>query len=221
VISPTPTQQPQPAPDEQPAAKRVVKSTPARRRMGETPAARFVKGIFRPVFKGIYYLLQAIRGHKLLTLAVIVLLLLSITATSYVSTGEFPFGIGHDPFNFHVNGGNGGGDLVQHWLYALRDGDASALTLLDANISQPPDPTQLISQYSQSQAHLTWKAINVVGVITESDTTVDSFVEVDVSANGPGAPVTGYELWHFTTLTNANGSFLLNVSLVGFRAPLG
>jgi hypothetical protein len=219
VISPTPTQQ-QPAPDEKPEVKRVVKSTPARKRMGETPAARFVKSIFRPVFKGIYYVLRAIRGHKLLTLAIIVLLLLSITATSYFSTGEFPFGIGHDPFNFHVNGSNGGGDLVQHWLYALRDGDTSALTLLDANISQPPDPSQLISQYSQTQAHLAWKAINVVGVINESDTTVDTFVEVDVSANGPGAPVTGYELWHFTTLSNANGSFLLNVSLVGFRAPL-
>jgi hypothetical protein len=225
MISPTPTpapvQQPQPESGGPPDAQKVVKATPIRRRMGDAPAARITKAIFRPLFKGIYYLLRGIRGHKLLTLAAIILLLASITITGYFATGQWPFGIGNDPFNFHVNGGNGGGDLAQHWLYALRDGDSSALTLLDANMSQPPDVSQLISQYSQKQAHLTWDAINVVGVITESDGSIDSIIEVNVSAKGPGAPVTGYELWHFTTFSNANGSFLLSASLVGFRAPLG
>src|SRR5579872_7127348 len=69
------------------AEARPVKSTPARRRTGQTPLALFIKAIFRPIFKGIYYLLQAIRGHKWLTLAIIVLLLASISATTFFTTG--------------------------------------------------------------------------------------------------------------------------------------
>ena len=214
ISSPPPTQQPL-----RPGTEKAVRSTPSRRRAGQTPAALFVKAIFRPIFKGIYYLLQAIRHHKLVTLLIIILLAGSITATSYLTTGEFPFGIGNDPFNFHVHGANGGGDMVQNWLYALRDGNASQLQLLDKDMSSPPNPTQLISQYSQSQAHLSWKAINVVGIYSESDTTVDSIVEVDVSANGPGGNTTGIMIWHFVTITT-QGEHLLSASLVDFRAPL-
>lgn len=219
MISPTPTQQ---RPDQQPQPQeKVVKSTPTRKRAGETPAALFVKAIFRPIFKGLYYLLRAVRTHKWATLLVILLLLISVSATTYVTTGELPLGIDHDPFNFHVNGGNGGGDQVQHWLYALRDGNTATLNFLDQNMGQPPNASQLVSQFSQTQAHLSWKAINVVGVITEGDTTVDSFVEVDVSSHGPGGDVTGYLLWHFVTFNGANGSFLIEANLVESRGPLG
>lgn len=217
MISPSPTQQ-QPGSDNRPEPKKV-KSTPSRKRTGQTQTALFFKAVFRPIFKGIYYLLRAIRSHKLATLIVLVLLLASISATSYLSTGLFPFGIGSDPFNFHVHGTNGGGDKVKNWLYALRDGDARTLSLIDKDMSQPPDPTQLIGQYSQAKTHLTWKVINVTGVYSESDGTVDSFVEVDLSATGPGGNVSGLMIWHFVTLSQG-GDFLLNVNLVDFRAPL-
>jgi hypothetical protein len=217
MISPSPTQQ-QPGRDVKPEPKKV-KSTPARRRAGQTPTALFIKAIFRPIFKGIYYLLHGIRTHKLVTLCVIILLLGSIAATSYFSTGLLPFGIGNDPFNFHVHGTNGGGDTVKNWLYSLRDGDSSTMSLIDKNISQPPNPDQLIGQFSQSKAHLTWKAINVAGVYSEADGTVDSIVEVDLSATGPGGNVSGIMIWHFVTI-NQGGEFLLNVNLVDFRAPL-
>ncbi len=81
------------------------------------------------------------------------------------------------------------------------------------------NPDQLVSQFSQTKAHLAWKSINVAGVYTESDTTVDSFVEVDLSATGPGGNVSGLMIWHFVTITQG-GEFLLNVNLVDFRAPL-
>jgi hypothetical protein len=217
MISPSPTQQ-QPERDSNPEPKKV-RSTPTRKRAGETPTALFIKAIFRPLFKGIYYLIRATRNHKLATLAVIVLLLGSITATNYFSTGLFPFGVGSDPFNFHIHGTNGGGDVVKNWLYALRDGDSATLSLLDKNITQPPNPDQLISQYSQTKAHLTWKSINVTGVYSEADTTIDSFVEVDLSATGPGGNVSGIMIWHFVTITQG-GNLLLNVNLVDFRAPL-
>lgn len=231
MIGPTPTQQ-RPERDvrngklevKTPEGKakteaRPVKSTPARRRTGQTPLALFIKAIFRPIFKGIYYLLQTIRGHKWLTLAVIVLLLASISATTFFTTGQFPFGIGSDQFNFHTNGSNGGGDKVQNWLYALRQGDVTTLSLLDKDMTNPPDPQQLVNQFSQTQAHLYWKSINIISVHTESDTTVDVIAQVDLSATGPGGSVSGIMLWHFVTFSSGT-DLLLKVNLVDFRAPL-
>jgi hypothetical protein len=217
MLSPTPTQQ---KPESQEPKQKVVKSTPSRRRTGETPLARFVKAILRIPLKGLYYVVTGIRTHRLLTLVILLLLVISVSVTNFVTTGSFPLGIGSDPFNFHVRGSNGGGDQVKNWLYAVRDGNASTITLLDRYLSQPPDPNQLITSYSQSKAHLTWKAINVIGVYSESDTTVDSFVEVDLSATGPGGPVTGMMLWHFTTANLSAGPGIINVNLVDFRAPL-
>jgi len=186
--------------------------------MGETPQALFVKSIFRPIFKGVYYLLQGIRKHKLVTLVFILILLASSTVATYLTTGSLPLGIGNDPFNFHIRGGNGGGDAVKNWLYAVRDGDVAAVSLNQRYVQQPPDPNQLINQFSQTKAHLTWKSINVMGVYSEANGTIDSFVEVDLSATGPGGSVSGILIWHFTTV-QAQGGVIINVSLVDFRAP--
>lgn len=217
MISPTPTQQ-QPEQGPKPEQKKVI-STPSRPRVGETPTALFVKAIFRPIFRGIYYLLRAIASHRLVTLIVLLLFLVSASVATYFTTGAFPLGIGNDQFNFHVHGTNGGGDQVKNWLYALRDGDATTISLLDKEMSQPPDPNQLVTQYSQPKAHLTWKNITVVGVYSESDSSIDSIVEIDLSATGPGGNTSGILIWHFVTLSQ-NGGVLLNVNLVDFRAPL-
>lgn len=159
------------------------------------------------------------RNHKLVTLIMILLILGSAVAANYAITREGPFGIGNDPFNFHVKGGNGGGEQVQNWLYALRDGNVVALSLLDKNMSQPPDPQQLVSQFSQPKGHLTWKTINVISAFQESDSTIDSFVEVDLSATGPAGNTSGYMVWHFLTVSQ-NGGVLLSATLVDFRPSL-
>ena len=218
MISPSPTQQ-QPGRDMEPGPKKV-KFTPARKRAGETPLALAAKAVFRPIIKFLYYVLRAMGNHKSITLALIVLLLGSIAITNYFSTGQLPLGIGSDPFNFHVHGKNGGGDHVKNWLYALRDGNVASLSLIQSELimSQPPDPNQLVSQFSQPKANLTWKAINVIGVYSESDTTIDSFVEVDLSSTGPGGVVSGILIWHFTTLQQDGR--LLFIDLVSFRKPL-
>jgi hypothetical protein len=214
MLSPSPTQQPPaPTPEKKEAAR-----TPLKPRMGETPQALFVKSIFRPIFKGVYYLLQGIRKHKLVTLVFILILLASSTVATYLTTGSLPLGIGNDPFNFHIRGGNGGGDAVKNWLYAVRDGDVAAVSLNQRYVQQPPDPNQLINQFSQTKAHLTWKSINVMGVYSEANGTIDSFIEVDLSATGPGGSVSGILIWHFTTV-QAQGGVIINVSLVDFRAP--
>ena len=214
MLSPSPTQQPPaPAPE-----KKEVARTPLKPRMGETPQALFAKSIFRPIFKGIYYLLRGIRTHKLVTLVFILILLASSTVATYLTTGSLPLGIGNDPFNFHIRGGNGGGDAVKNWLYAVRDGDVAAVSLNQRFVKQPPDPNQLVDQVSQTKAHLTWKSINVMGVYSEANGTIDSFIEVDLSATGPGGSVSGILIWHFTTV-QAQGGVIINVSLVDFRAP--
>ncbi len=215
MLSPAPTQQP---PEQTTPEKKKVQYKPATR-AGQTPAALFIKSIFRPIFKGLYYLFRGMRNHKLVTLIMLLLILGTATAASYAVTKEWPFGIGNDPFNFHVRGSNGGGDQVKNWLYALRDGNVAALSLLDKNMSQPPDPQQLVNQYSQPKGHLTWKTINVLNAFQESDTTIDSFIEVDLSASGPGGNVSGYMLWHFVTVAQ-RGGILLEVNLVEFRPSL-
>lgn len=213
MISPSPTQQP-------PAPERVQPgSTPIRRRTGETSAARFIKALLRPIFKVFYFIINGIRTHKLLTLLAIVLLVGSISATMKVTTGVFPFGIGSDPFN-NFQGKNVNGDHIKNWLYALRDGNTTQMSLIQQEMimSQPPNVNTLISQYSQAQGHVSWKAITTIGAYNESDTTTDSFVEVDISSQGPGGNVTGIMIWHFTTLSGR----ILTIELVGGapRAPL-
>lgn len=216
MISPSPTQ-PSPAP---PASEQTrIASTPIRRRAGQTPAARFIKAVLRPFFKVFYYIVNGIRTHKLYTLLAIVLLIGSISATMKITTGEFPFGIGSDPFN-NFQGQNVKGDHVKNWLYALRDGNATQMSLIQQEMimSQPPNVTTLISQYSQTQGNVSWKSINTIGSYNESDTSTDVFVEVDISTKGPGGNVTGIMVWHFYTYSGR----ILTIDLVGGgpRAPL-
>jgi hypothetical protein len=210
MLSPSPTQQP-PAPE---GDKKKVVLTPTRKPVGQTPGALFVKAIFRPIFKALYYTISAMRSHKLVTLIVLILLLASITLTNYLTTGLWPFGIANDPFNFHIHGTNGGGDKVKSWLFHLREGNVTGLQLDEKDMSQPPAPDQMIAQYSEAKNNLSWKAINVLSVSTEADTTIDSFVEIDVVTHGPGGDSKGFLIWHFVTIAQ-NGGLLLSVDLVG------
>lgn len=88
MISPSPTQQP----PQESVPERKVRSTPVRKRRGDTPVARFIKAILRPPIKLLYYLIQAIRKHKLAALGIVLLLVLSISATTYATTGSLPYG---------------------------------------------------------------------------------------------------------------------------------
>ncbi len=214
MISPSPTRPPATQPPEE---VKIVRTATTRVRPGQTPTALTIKAIFRPIIKVFYYIITAIKKYKLITLGVIVLLLASIAATTFLTTGQLPLGIASDPFNFHINGGDGGGSTVKNWLYALRSGNVTQLEYLDKNISSPPDVSTLVSTYSQAKSNFTWKAIHVVGAYQESDTTVDSFIQVDLSADGPGGPTTGYLLWHFVTYTSGTNNILVEVALVDNR----
>lgn len=211
--SPSPTRQP-PEKAEQEKVKNN-RSTPAKKRTGQTPTARFLKSIFRPVLKGLYYLLRGMRSHKLVTLLMILLVFASASFVNYHETGQAPFGIGYDQYNFQINGGNGGGVKISNWLHALREGDAPTIQLLDSFMSQPPDAQGLVNQFSKQ--HFTWGAINRLSITSESDTTIDSFWEIDLSNVGPGGPVVGYLLIHFVTV-GQQGGIIIAVDVIPFRA---
>lgn len=218
ISSPSSTQHPPEQNDSE--DKKNLRSRYAKKRAGDSPAALAIKAILRPILKGLYYLLRAMRSHKLVSFLVLILVLGSATAVTYYQTGQWPLGIGNDQFNFHIHGTNGGGDKVKNWLYALRAGDAETIAFLDTFVSSPPDPTSLIAQLSQAKAHLTWKTINVVGVSAESDSTVDSVVEVDLSNIGPGGPVTGYLVIHFVTVAQQGGA-IIAVDVLPIRGSQG
>jgi len=120
---------------------------------------------------------------------------------------------------FPYNGGKGEGNLVKSWLYALQDGDTTHLILLDQNIpsGQAPDPAQLVAQFSHTKAHLDWGDVDVIGVRQQPDSTTDSFVEVPITASGPGSAVKAMILWHFTTVSANGQSALLGVDLISMR----
>jgi hypothetical protein len=218
MLTPSPTQQPPSLPE--PGKSNGDKYTlPSRK--GEQPFGLFLKAIFRPILKGLYYILRFMGSHKLLTLLLIVLLIGSGIFTSFLVTRQAPFGIGSDPFQLRVDGKLvNGGDNIRNWLYHLRDGNAVALSLDDKYISQPPDPTQLISQYSQSGANLEWKDINVVSSYQQADTTVDTFVSVDLASKGPGGQTKGVILFHFVTVSQGSSAVLIEVDTTGIRALL-
>ena len=204
MISPSPTRQP---PEAQAESAKKVSSTPARRRPVQSPGVRSVKSIFRPIFKGIYYLLQFIKGHKLITLAIILALLGSSAITSYVTTGSVPF-VTHDPLSPIAAYDQGSADHIRAWLSALQGGDVTALTALQASMVQTntqPDPSSLVNRFGK-QSGQTWLSIEVVGVhMGEAgvDLGLDSFVEIDLSAGGSN--VSSVLLIHFTTVPAIGG----------------
>jgi hypothetical protein len=217
MISPSPTQPRIPEPTNPVEPEKNFRSK--RPRAGQTPLALFIKGIFRPIFRLTYYSIQFVKGHKLLTLVTLLLLLASISVTNYLTTGILPFGIGYDPFNFQVQG-KGGGQKIQNWLYALRDGDTVTLRFLSKDMSQPPDPNQLVNQFSESKTHLKWKSITVIKAYEEPDSTIDSFIQVELASPGPGGETKGFVIWHFVSISSGSQDYLLSVDLVDARTPL-
>lgn len=218
MLSPSPTQQQRDQslatiPPETPPVPRAPKKV----RPGQTPGALFVKSIVRPFIKLFYYIITGIRTHKTLTFIAIILLLASVSATTLLTIGQLPFGIANDPFNFHINGGDGGGGKVQSWLYALRDGNTTQMQLLDRDMSTQPDVNQLTGTYSQPKAHVSWQSINVLGTRQEADGTIDSIVEVDLAASGPGNQSTATLILHFVTASSGTTNYLLNATVVDTR----
>jgi len=198
------------------AERKPVRATPLKRRIGETRTARIIKAILRPPLKILYYLSSWTQRHRVSSLGIVLLLLISIGATTYSLTNKLPF-IQDDPFEFAYNGGKGEGTLVQSWLYALRDGDVTHLQLLEKDMSRPPDPSGLVAELSQTKTHFMWGEANVIAVHQEQDMTVDSFVQIPMAAKAPGSTAKLMALFHFVTASGNGQNVLLAADVISLR----
>lgn len=201
-------------------------STPARRRAGQTPLARFVKAIFRPIFKILYYIIRWMRGHFLVVLAAIVLLVGSLLFTSYFLTGALlPFSTTDTTIQQDLTSSNPQvSPNIQSWITALRDGDAGTMLNLQKSISaraKQPDSSLYIMQFSEKQGQVKWTNASVTSIKTAADGMVDTFVEVDMTstnANTNGAKMMAF--WHFITapLTSpTSGGQILTIEYISTR----
>lgn len=210
MISPSPTQPPPTSPATE---EKAASSPPTKLRTGQTRSARAIKAFFRPFFKGMYYLLQFVRSHKMLCFVALLLLLASIFFTSYLTTRTLPFGIGTDPVSYSLRNVDGGA-AIKEWLYAVRDGDTSTVqkmqSTMPTGISQPPDPTQLTTQFSQTSGRV-WQSIQLVGTYTQSDTTEDTFVEVAL-AQDTTSSASATIIFHFVTAQGQDQLFGVDLS---------
>ncbi len=188
---PQPPALPPPAPEQRTEPKQIA-LTPSKPRIGEMPTARAVKAILRPVIKAIYYVITWIRTHKLATLITIILLLLSISVTTRLMTGYWPFN------NPQLS------PDIQLWLTALENGDLTSMQTLQKTIPASgvqPDDGAFLGEFSAKYAGVTWNGAKVDGVSTAADGQVDAFVEVDISipATSTTQATNAIVLWHFVT----------------------
>jgi hypothetical protein len=217
MISPSPTR---PKPDSPAPQENKDKplSTP-RTRAGQRPLALFIKRVLRPIFKGIYYFISFVRNHRLVSLIVLILLLASIAITSYVTTGRIPLSSPPDQSGIQQTSSDAATTVMQQWLTALRKGDVNTLKVLDNRMPNPPDPNLLVSQFSQTSTR-TWKSMKLIGENQEADTTVDTFVEVDLTSTEGGTTVNSFLIWHFVIVPTQKEAILYSVDFVDNRQSL-
>lgn len=196
---------PPPVPEQATQPKKVA-LTPSRPRMGETPVARVIKAILRPPIKAVYYVLTWIRSHKWTALITLVLLLFSVSVTTRLVTGYWPFnGPSSDAVQQSLQSNPQLSPNVQLWLLALEHGDLTAMQTLQKTIpvsGVQPDDGAFIGEFSANHAGVTWKGAKVDGVSTGADGMVDAFVEVDISipATATTQATDAIVLWHFVTI---------------------
>lgn len=204
-----------------PAQEMQVKtSTPARRRVGQTPLARILKAILRPVLKGLYYLISWIRKHFAIALAALLLLVASIVLTTYFVTGALPFANSTDTVQQNLKSSPQVSPDVVNWLVALRDADASTMLTLQKSIStstKQPDSSLYIMQFSEKYGQVKWTGANITSNKTGPDGLVDTFVQVNMTSTNTSSTSNGTKLmsfWHFIT---APGGQILSIEYVSSR----
>ncbi len=236
MLSPSPIRQPSapPSPSLPPVypqeevaaeATNVVVSTPSRKRFGETPLALAAKALLRPLFKALYYLIQAIRTHKWLTLSILVLLLAGVSFTSRFITGSWiPFSSTSGTVVQPLQGNPQLSPDVHNWLVALRDADINELIAIEQSMpttAKPNNTALYMLQYSQARANMTWTAVKVTNISVAPDGTQDTYVEVDMTtpATSTQAATNIIVLWHFTTIPQLSGR-IVSIDLVSSRQSL-
>lgn len=205
---------------EQATEPKKVALTPSKPRVGEMPAARVVKAILRPPIKAIYFVLTWIRTHKWVALITLALLLLSVSVTTRLVTGYWPFnGPGTDTVQQSLQSNPQLSPEIQNWLVALHNGDLTTMQTLQKTIpasTVQPDDGAFISEFSSKYAGMTWRTAKVDGISTGEDGMVDTFVEIDLTVPATSTSQGGNAivLWHFIT----NQGRIVAIDFISARA---
>ncbi len=207
MISPSPVQSPVDQRGPQSESERrsaalppPIPAGPRQKRRGSV-----VKAILRPILKTLYYIIKWIRAHRIAALIALLLLLVSIFATSYFVTGNAPLTSNSSSVKNSVANNPQLSDDVKNWLLALQAGNIDTMLSIEKSINpstRPPDTALYLLQFSEPRAQVKWTSVTVSSIKTAPDGLVDTYVEVDmtpspqVQAQGGTKTVT---LWHFAT----------------------
>jgi hypothetical protein len=195
--------QPMPEPEE----KKAVNQSPAKQRAGQTSVSRFIKAILRPFFKGMYYTIRWIRGHKLVSIIAALLLIGSILATSYFVAGTLPFSSSSDSVTTSIKNNPQLSPDIQNWLIALRNGDLNTMITIQKSMNpatRPPDSALYVMQFSEKYGGTKWTNASLISIKTAPDGLVDSFIEIDMTQPATTGTAQVISLWHFTTTQGGN-----------------
>ena len=192
-------------------------------RAGASRSGRLAKAILRVPLKWCYYALRFCQRYRLFVGLGLLLLIASVTATIRLTTGEWPLGIGNDPFHIQMQprAGRDASAQIKGWLYALRKGDVTALQLSNASLSSPTDASTL-SQYVQSLSATDtrqWGEIMVLSVQPREDTSLDYFLSVEIITNGPEGKHKALAYFYFVAAPGQGGERLLRADYL-FMRPL-
>lgn len=201
---PPPMQESTPAPVAQPTTRSletVTEGYHTRKRTGETPLARGIKAVLRPILKALYFILTWIRNHRIIALLALILLIGSIFLTSYLTIG-FPASSGTVQKSLTTTTPQLSPN-VAGWLGALQAGDGTTMVKLQKSISastQQPDSAIYILQFGEKQGQMKWTDAHVDSIRTAADGAVDTFIEVSMTSTA--SSTNGAQLltfWHFVT----------------------
>lgn len=180
-----------------------VALTPTRKRVGQTPVARTIKAVLRPLIKALYYTIRWIRAHKLVALLALLLLVTSIFATSLLM-GSSRVLTQSDTLKSSIESNPRISPDVQHWLLAMRDGDLNTMLAIQKSLdssTRSPDSSMYVLQFSEKYAAIKWTKIQVSSLTQAADGMIDTFIEADLAPTGATASgaTKMVALWHFTT----------------------
>lgn len=216
MTSPAPTSQPPiyppiSGPDRQPApgaeylpaplpVPALVTVSSRKTLFEDTESAKVTRAILRPIIKLFYYLIRVIRSHKWLTLLAILLLIASISLTSFFSTGLWPLGIGNTRY---AEIESVAGPRVASWLEAVRTGDASFVDLLQQEIPATSRfaAQDIIAAFGENEAHIKWDSLALVGQSRTDDTMQHTFIQINYTISSGNTEIKSSAIWYFYTYT--------------------
>jgi hypothetical protein len=211
VQTTTPLPQLTPPKVEQP----VTREYHTRRRAGETPVARGIKAILRPILKLLYFILSWIKNHKIVALLALILLVGSVFLTSYFTTG---FPAQPNAVQQNLTSTPQLSPNIAAWLGALQTGDGATMINMQKSISastKQPDSAIYILQFGEKQAQMKWTSASVDSIKPAADGAIDTFIEISMTSTA--STTNGTKLltfWHFVT---APGGQILQIENVSTR----